>query len=165
MILVIVDMQPDFEASCNPKTIAACIREIQRAVANGTPIVFVELRPPGSLHDYRPTHPILVETYEQLTGSKGHFVSKIYEDGSEPVLDFCLTQGWKISHFRVCGVNTNACVEQTVKGFVGKKYPVEVIFDACNQPDDPPDWQDPFHWIDHPLITLKEINETRDGSD
>src|SRR5271166_5768102 len=39
--LVIIDMQSNFEASNNPVTIAACQREIEKAVKDRAPVVLV----------------------------------------------------------------------------------------------------------------------------
>lgn len=123
--LVVVDMQPDFQASCDPSTLRAVEVEIQAAVARAFPVVVLEYACFGHTHD------VLMQ---QLKDSRHCVKTKYSDDGSKEVTETCRTLGWNMRHFRVCGVNANACVQATVEGLVETvpETTVEVVREACN---------------------------------
>lgn len=127
IVLCIIDMQPYFSASQNPLTIEACQLEIIKAIKNGYYIFFVEWEGEGAT-DNRLTS--LTESY-----SKVHFIFKNQDEGSSVIMRKVYDLGIVNSKFKVCGVNTDACVKTTVIGLAeyGRAgRPVEVISKACN---------------------------------
>ncbi len=124
--LVIVDMQPRFHTSQKRATLYAVEREIQRAKELNNPIVVLEY------DDYG-----LTDT--RLTDAIGSYrlcrtCVKTDDDGSKEVLEACDNEGYTTERFRVCGVNTHACVQSTVSGLAKKVRDciVEVVKAACN---------------------------------
>jgi nicotinamidase-related amidase len=122
--LVVVDFQYEFKASRKRKTIEACKNAIIKAINDEAVIVFLEYigcgRTMKSLFN-------LVDTYESV-----HFIRKVGCDGSLEIK--VIENMLATEHFRVCGVNTDACVEETVLG-LNSEYPeavIEVLEQACN---------------------------------
>lgn len=123
--LAIVDMQYAFTASRSNTVIRNCQREIIKAKKNKNPIILVEYSSQGN------TIPSLVKL---IKGYKRTWIAvKSGTDGSREVSNI-------INHYnlprnvRVCGVNTDACVQDTVEG-LSKSYiisKVDVVRDACN---------------------------------
>lgn len=126
--LVVIDMQPVFEAAGRPKVIAGVTREIiQTKIANGM-IIFVEYS--GFLPTYTPLLD-LVKGYSSRIRIK-----KRNNDGSEQIVRFLESSDCYADHFRICGVNTNACVRDTVSGLLSKTTAkIEVVRDACDWAD------------------------------
>ncbi|MBI5171736.1 MAG: isochorismatase family protein [Candidatus Melainabacteria bacterium] len=127
--LVVVDMQPDYEAALHPWTISNVTKEVTAARHNNWGIVIVEF------YDHEPTikavmRPLLKKTrYEKLV-----LVEKDIPDGSTPVVTALEQNGFSDSLIRVCGVNTHECVQDTVNG-LARRLPdssIEVITGACN---------------------------------
>jgi len=126
-VLVIVDMQYDFSASSNQRTISEIMRQIDLAKRRKSPIVFLEYKHEGEtieeLMDYA------LEDYEEV-----YQIEKEDDDGS---LELC----WgfaefdlPFTHLRICGINTDACVADTVRGLI-RDYPevkVEVVKKGCH---------------------------------
>jgi nicotinamidase-related amidase len=54
-------------------------------------------------------------------------VLKHEDDGSDELMEYIS----KDTHVYVCGMNTDACVSQTVLGLKKKGYEVTVVGDAC----------------------------------
>lgn len=110
--LVVVDMQPCFQASQNQETIDRTKDLIRQAVKDGAPIVFLEYsgydKEEGSTDSrLRAT----VEGYNQV-----HYKLKHHNDGSRQVKETVDEHGYPTDTIRVCGVNTNYCVRETVLG-------------------------------------------------
>lgn len=124
--LVIIDMQPGaFEAACKEETIDTCCREIKKAVEEGIPIIVLEYMGEGE------TGRKLKYYLDSYKFTK--YVIKKYDDGSSNIIDCVKDNGWDIDTFRVCGVNTTACVARTIDSLVNvynKK--VRVIKKGCN---------------------------------
>jgi nicotinamidase-related amidase len=124
--LVIVDMQPAFNAANRDRVVSNCFREILLAIKNDFPILFLEF------DGYYNTHQKLMGAVKS-SGYANYYVRlKNEDDGSDQirrvVFDHALPK-----NFRVCGVNTDCCVASTVKGLAAR-YPdsiIEVIADAC----------------------------------
>ena len=131
-ILVVVDMQPDFTASQNRRTIAAVKEEVRGARTRNEEIIIVEYV------NCEPTDSRITDLTKDY--EKVKTVVKIDNDGSEEILkilkESAIDQEGIVPHLRICGVNTNACVRETVKGLKRKLNPpfqIDVIGDACNE--------------------------------
>lgn len=129
-VLVVVDMQPGFRASCREATIKAVEREIRLAVQAREPIVILEYKKYPATHERLLS--ILQDKYDGFA-----VVTKKDDDGSEELIDACLEHGFPGGAFRFCGVNTHACVMRTVLGLSEKldESRIEVVMDACNDED------------------------------
>lgn len=124
--LVVVDMQPYFAASQHPDTLAAVEREIRSAIEREAPIVVLEFEDSGKTHESLMR---LLRKYRRLAVRV-----KTTDDGSAWVTSACRQHGFGMKHFRICGVNTDACVLATVLGLTDRipDCTVEVVRDACN---------------------------------
>ena len=125
--LIIIDMQYSFIASRDAKTILACKEEIKSAIKKGWYIFFIEYKGNG-------------KTLKKLTNltkdyDKVFVIKKNVDDGSSHIMKEVFNLGIVNAKFRVCGVNTSACIEHTVIGLSkwGRcGYKVEVISKAIN---------------------------------
>lgn len=137
-VLVVVDMQPRYRASCDPRTLQNVAAQIRGAIARNEPIVVLELAVPGTAPDFSRTHRELLDILEAVE-NPAFWVLKIKTtvSGGNEVLTACRTYGFDQRHFRICGVNTSACVYETAKAIAlsrpGSK--VEVIASAVNDID------------------------------
>ncbi len=138
-MLIVVDMQPNFKASCDPATLAAVAREIETARRLGMHIVLLEI-PYESVFDacpFPPTHECLMNL---LTGYERFLVQgKRWCDGSKQIVLRCEREGFPTANikYRLVGVNIDACVVETAKGLVERTgLPVEVVKTACNTDGD-----------------------------
>jgi nicotinamidase-related amidase len=125
--LIVVDMQPFFPSSRSTRVKDHCRKEIQKAMDAGAPIIFVEYLGCG------PTNPNLVKMTDYY--DKTFLVRKRSDNGSSEISKLLSSYRLPARHLRVCGVNTNACVESTVYGLsrkcaIGAK--IEVVAKACN---------------------------------
>ena len=123
--LIIIDMQPYFDYKGSVSAIIdACRREIQNAINENIPVVLVEWFGLGAT-DARLRE--LVENYHNLIT-----VNKNDDDGSNEIV--AELGKYNYSLFKVCGVNTDACVKATVKGLIDlcPNLNVEVVLDAVN---------------------------------
>lgn len=121
--LVVVDMQPMFDAANGKRVREECLKAILKAIEINAPIIFLEF------NDYDHTHG---ELTKPCMGN--HYVmTKYTDDGSPEVYDTVLK--YKLPrNFRVCGVNTDCCVHATVNG-LSARFPntsIEVIAAACD---------------------------------
>ncbi len=131
--LVIVDMQPELPASKEEWLRSAVHDEIMTARSENWGIVILEymdVNPPRTFGD----------TYQNLVsaaaGNYDQFAmrAKMVLDGSERVEDACEAKQLPTQRFRVCGVNTHACIQRTVDG-LAERFPdsiIEVVGHACN---------------------------------
>jgi len=115
-------MQPHFNSAKGKCVIANCLVEIQKAVKNKAHIIFLEYSGYGA-------------TSSKLTkGLRNHaiFVEKDNDDGSNQIQKEVLRHKLP-KYFKVCGINTDCCVAQTVKGLTARfpKSKIEVLADAC----------------------------------
>ena len=127
-VLVVIDMQDKFRASHDQQTIWFVKQEILRAKQAGMAIIIVEFDP----HEMGSTHLEIVELlegYERCTT-----VIKTQNDGSEEIVEACLDNGFWMEDFRICGVNSDACVLETVTGLLERisSCDISVVQDACN---------------------------------
>jgi len=135
--LVIIDMQVNFPAAQNVKTVTAVIREINQAKRNNRPIFLVEISP-GCM-PCGPSHP---EILAALRGyDNWHRVEKYGSDGTpalttpqaESIGDGpAISEITSCKRIRIVGVNTDCCVQMTALGLKGSGYNVDVVTDACH---------------------------------
>ena len=125
-VLTIIDMQARFPSSQNNATIAGVLRLIAYAIARNWPVIVIEFYAHG------PTDERIMEmlrNYERCV-----IVFKFAEDGSEELWEACVEHELPGNRFVVCGVNTHACVKETVHG-MARLMPdsaIEVVKNACN---------------------------------
>lgn len=135
--LVVVDMQTGFAAAHCKATRAAVLREIQRAARLGWGIVVLEVNP----DKYESTFAELIAPLNH--GACGRWVrkSKMSDSGAFEVQDAINKYEYPHELIRVCGVNIQACVKDTVtqlQQLYGNSR-IEIIQDACNS-DMPGGW-------------------------
>lgn len=125
-ILVIVDMQWQFNSSRNKSTKKACQREILDAMSNNIAIVFLEYDGQG------PTLPSLKKLVVDYPFA--FFRTKRHDDGSRVVCEVLKEQKMTPKKIIVCGVNTDCCVRSTVWGLAKKLNQAEitVVYEAVN---------------------------------
>ena len=125
-VLTIIDMQSRFPSSQNNDTIAGVLRLIAKAIERNWPVILVEFYAHG------PTDERITDA---LNGYAGLVCEvKRNEDGSEEIWESCVEHELPGSRFVICGVNTHACVKDTVFG-MARLMPdsvIEIIQDACN---------------------------------
>jgi len=143
--LVIVDMQPVFKASQNPNTIIAVTHEIMVAKQNNHAIMIVEYARSGRTH----------VGFDELLKGYPHKarISKRDDDGSKEIVKALSRRNFPMQILRVCGVNADCCVYQTVTGLIEKlnKTQVEVVKKACNTFTENFDWRNYYR---HPNLRL-----------
>lgn len=124
-ILIVVDMQENFRASKDPRTIKACLKQIRIAKENLNPILFVEYRGAKRTMDVLLNE---VKNYAYFAS-----ITKYMDGGADKIVDYfdrCRINPKKLI---ICGVNTNYCVKDTVVGLAHyEKFEITVIKDACN---------------------------------
>jgi nicotinamidase-related amidase len=119
-------MQPEFSASNNANVLKNNQKQIRLAKRRNDPIIFVEYTLCGH------THKVLMDLVQNYKSYK--VIRKPRDDGSEEVLRCCNKYHFPTGHFKITGVNIDACVRDTVHGLLDK-YPyskIEVIKEACN---------------------------------
>lgn len=127
-VLVVIDMQDKFRASNDQQTIYFVKQEILRAKQLGMAVIIVEFDP----HEMGSTHREITDLLEGY--DRAVTITKTANDGSEEIIEACLDNGFWMEDFRVCGVNSDACVLETVTGLLGRvsSCQITVIQDACN---------------------------------
>lgn len=127
--LVIVDMQTWFKGARDEQTIDACMRQIGRAIRAQCPIIVLELKPISQCGTTDRRLLAMLKNYIKHT-----VVLKDKNDGSAEVLAACQRHHFGTRSFRICGVNTHACVQATVSGLASKccYSQLEVVREACN---------------------------------
>lgn len=125
--LVIIDMQRGFGNANALITINRVIKQINRAKKFGDKIIIVEYLPHKIYHKTRPEIIKAIGNYDHIK------VYKYINSGANSIIEACKKYAYKIDIFRLCGVNTNACVQSTLIGLHGKdKYKLEIVPEACN---------------------------------
>lgn len=125
--LIVVDAQFGFEAARPVWFIKAVEEQILIAMRNHWPIVVVEMTGFGS------TFAVLMD---RLQGKYDRFVLKrrLPDDASQEILFACEERDFTTKRFRLCGVNSEACVLATADG-LRRKFPgslIEIATGACN---------------------------------
>jgi len=125
--LVVVDMQPAFDAANGKRVVDNCFREILLAIKNDFPILFLEF------DGYEDTHPKLMDAVKNSGYANYYLRSKREDDGSDQIQKSVYDHGLPRS-FRVCGINTDCCVAATVRGLRARfaNAPIDVVADACD---------------------------------
>jgi nicotinamidase-related amidase len=143
--LVIVDMQPIFRASREPNTVIAVAHEIVVAKQNNHPIVIVEYAQSGRTH----------AGFDDLLKGYRHKarISKWNDDGSVEVIRALKRRNFPMQTIRVCGVNADCCVYETVTGLLYRlsKTQIEIVKKACNTESTDFNWRE-YH--KHPNLRL-----------
>lgn len=132
--LLVIDMQPTFKAS--EKVLAECLDEIYKANKRGSQIVFLEFwasfeqRLEAAQLDYHEnrTHAVLLMAAKNKT-----VIVKYEQDGSKVAAEFFKREFGYIPSLRVCGVNTEFCVCDTVRGLSERSQNgLVVVKSACH---------------------------------
>lgn len=147
--LIVVDMQPSFTAANEPSTIVGVTREILEAKRRKFGIVFLEYKPIDEIGRTHEGFSSLVKGYRHKAR-----VTKDDNDGSLEVVKVLRRRGFSNRTLRVCGVNVDCCVFDTVNGLLHRleKVQIQVVKDACGS-----EWSKDFDWrtfMKHPRITL-----------
>ena len=124
MTLVIIDMQPSFEA-CNDAA-EAVAKEVHRARERRTGIIVVEYYSCG------PTHRLIQQAIRGY--DRQAWVTKDDDNGGREVVAAAREHKFWNKSWRFCGVNTCYCVSETVKSVI-RTYPMarfEYAVDAMN---------------------------------
>lgn len=136
--LIVIDMQHRFEASQQEWLQENIALKIQEFIACDEPIIFVEY----SEHIYKdgkdsgvriddPTYQLLHAAAKDYTLLRTVF--KDYNDGSCEIIRCMNEERWNPDIIQICGVNLDACVEETVIGLIDflpeKEY--LVLEDCC----------------------------------
>jgi len=118
-------MQDSFTAAKYKSVQYGCISEIEQAIKRNAPIVFVEYRYSGKT----------VESLKQLVAAvkyeNVHTVTKTTNNGALAINKLLQRKKLPKNHLRVCGVNTDCCVLETIEGFnldeefLNKIYPTD----------------------------------------
>lgn len=129
--LLIIDMQEEFEAACGSRIIQGCSREISEAMNRGDAILFVE-------YDMSPRVPTLPALTRLTKGYRNKFsVKKKGDDGSREVVGKVWDHDLPTA-FRVCGVNSDCCVWDTVyslRELMPTDTPIVLVADALSLED------------------------------
>ncbi|MBK7747647.1 MAG: Isochorismatase family protein [Cyanobacteriota bacterium erpe_2018_sw_39hr_WHONDRS-SW48-000098_B_bin.30] len=127
-VLIVNDMQPGFEAARDIITIFAVSKQIEMAMALNLTIILVEY----DAHELGATLPQItrmLEGYEHLS-----VVSKSQDNGAAAILKVLCSKAIETQDFILCGVNSDACILDTVKGLVQWLPHCRILLpqDACN---------------------------------
>jgi nicotinamidase-related amidase len=122
--LVIVDMQPAFAAANCGQTTSNILKLIEEAKVQSAPIVILEFSNYG---ETRKDINAAVKDY-----GKTKRMTKYEDDGSDEVVEALASVPERV---KVCGVNLGYCVLSTALGLVQKGSEVELVKEACNQPE------------------------------
>lgn len=167
-ILVITHAQRDFKAACDPFTLGNICREAELCKQLGLPAMALEFPEPHLLQGMRAEakrrgapfpvprenvlHPKTQPCIVRLFDGYGKFVVRHTYDSNcgINIVYGCADNRFvdRPGHYRVVGVNTDACVLKTVIGLLEFRPDarIEVVQDACNTSnvDDPDGCWDRF---------------------
>jgi nicotinamidase-related amidase len=132
--LIVVDMQPGFDAANDERTINNCISYVRQAKKDKATIIIMEYGYDDECNTYGKTHKSITK---YLSRYENYYrVVKRQDDGSSAVLTHEVAFHFKQNDVRICGVNTAACVARTALGMKERfnLSNVKVLLDACNQP-------------------------------
>lgn len=128
-VLVVIDMQPCFEASKSQKVIEENIKQIRKAKSNNQHIIVIEYS------DLILTH---IKIKKELKNyDKVKYIKKRYDSGSAQLVKYFKKQEFWPNEINFMGVNTDACVYSTVNNFNkhilknNKKTKIKVIREGC----------------------------------
>jgi nicotinamidase-related amidase len=101
---------------------------IRRAILDKAFIVIAQFKKCGETHDH-------------ITAELNTYPYKVYlwhnkNDKSKPIKEILIERGILVRQLKVCGVNTEYCIKDTVNGLAKKfNIPIKVIEEACNGTD------------------------------
>lgn len=124
-MLLVVDMQPWYDAAQCDRTQEEVITLVKKAKKNKERIIYLEYEGAGPTLLNIAYH---TEDYPFLTKLK-----KDGNDGSDVILDYFGEV--RPSNLDICGVNTGFCVKETALGLIKKTKPkikVNLHLNACN---------------------------------
>jgi nicotinamidase-related amidase len=144
---VIIDMQAAFAASSNPNCVIAVAREMIQAMREKAPILIVEYKGSG------PTHQGFLDLVKDYPYAAR--IRKESDGGAREVIRAMKRRGFNTKYLRICGVNTDCCVEETVRGLAQnpllEKSKIELVKSACNTTSNKYDWR---RFVQRPNISL-----------
>jgi nicotinamidase-related amidase len=124
-VLCIIDMQPDGFSNAN-LIIENDLQLVTEAITTKAFIVIAQFKGCGE------THINIVNEIQKYPYKKYIWHNK--NDKSKPIKD--VLNGIFVRQMKVCGVNTEYCVKDTVHGLAKKFHiPIHVIEKACNGTD------------------------------
>lgn len=133
MTLVLIDMQPCYAASSFKRVRRAISKEVQLAKSKSRPIILVEF---DAGQEYAPTHEWLMEMIQDY--HRFRLVTKSQDDGGKEVIE-CIRSNRFRMPVKVCGVNWDACVFETVLT-LSKYGRVQVVKNGCGS------WKKRYDW-------------------
>lgn len=149
-LLVIIDMQPGFPAAQDALTQWFVRQEIECHIEQNLPVLLVEFDSHEMGESFESIR-TLVESYKH-----GHIISKSRSDGSAEILAACSRLQLPSAVFRICGVNSDACVLKTVQGLLSASAcRITIPQDACNSVNgkEIPVWSSDFPAL--PRVTVE----------
>jgi len=130
--LVVIDMQVNFEAANLHWLVKKVVAKVKKYRKSNQPILLVQyVNCVGPLGDY------VGDIVEALNGYENvYYIDKKYDDGGREIDSFLRKKKLKsqIKRFEVCGVNTDACVLETLISMYSRfrNIPIFVALDCCN---------------------------------
>jgi nicotinamidase-related amidase len=126
-VLCIIDMQPIGFGNSN-LIIENVLQLVREAIVNKAFIVIAQFKGCGETH-INIIHEIQKYPYKT-------YVWHNKNDKSKPIQDVLNSLNIFVRQIKVCGVNTEYCVKDTVHGLAKKFHiPIKVIEEACNGTD------------------------------
>lgn len=122
---IVIDVQPTFPAANRPNLVVGVTRELMAAMKQKAHILVVEYR------HCDPTHSALMAMLKDYPNYAK--ITKPGDDGGREVFKSLGKLGFPTKHLRVCGVNTDCCVQATVNT-LAKLLPdskFELVKNAC----------------------------------
>ena len=126
-VLCIIDMQPIGFSNSN-LIIENVLQLVKEAIINKAFIVIAQFKRCGSTHINIVNE---IQTYPYKI-----YIWHTKNDKSKPIQEVLNSLKIFVRQIKVCGVNTEYCVKDTVHGLAKKFYiPIKVIENACNGTD------------------------------
>lgn len=151
-VLIINDMQPGFAAAKDIITIFAVCQQIEMAMALNLKIIVVEY----DAHELGGTLPAIMRLLRDY--KRFALASKSEDDGSVAILKALHDTSGHTQDFILCGVNSDACILDTVNGLVQWMPQCRILIpqDACNSTSgkDCSVWHDEFTRIDNVILQM-----------
>lgn len=136
--LIILDMQNSFSAANDTSTISHVVDAVNLARTKSEGIILVEYLNQG---------PTLYPIYKALAKySNKDIVKKRNDDGSREIVNSIMRNFFDYQQLKVCGVNSDACVNKTVTGLSQqlRNSKIKVLKKACNTVT--PKWNEAAHF-------------------
>lgn len=125
-ILLLIDLQKKYPAALDSNLITVVCTEIWNARRENIPIISL---------NYYTQYDIVDKIEMNLHGYRNlHTIVKYINDGSINVRYILYKLGLENADFYVCGVNTDACVRETVESLYhcNKNFKINIIANGCN---------------------------------